>query len=497
LDPPFFNGFHHPPRLSGVLPVISENLVYVIYTSGSTGKPKGVQVNHFNVTRLFAATDPWYRFNKHDVWVLFHSFAFDFSVWEMWGALLYGGRLIAVPYWVTRSPTAFYDLLAREGVTVLNQTPSSFHQLIQVEEGLDAVKPLALRLVIFGGEALELQSLKPWLERHGDKSPQLVNMYGITETTVHVTYHPITMADLNSTASVIGCPIPDLQVYILDQHLQPVPIGVPGELHIAGAGLAWGYLNRSELTRERFIPNPFSDKPGAGLYKTGDLARYLPSGDIEYLGRIDHQVKIRGFRIELGEIEAILSQHQQVRDVVVIAREDQAGNKRLVAYIVPALGQVVTVKELLQYLRTRLPDYMVPQHFVELQALPVTPNGKIDRRALPAPEYDSAVSGQDYIAPRTPTEIALANIWTTVLGRKCIGAQDSFFDIGGHSLLAIQVVSRVRNALQVELPVWVLFEAPILGALAERIEALRYGYMQKAAMGVSNVASEDREQIEL
>ena len=314
-----------------------ENLTYIIYTSGSTGKPKGVLVNHANVVRLFAATDSWYHFNPQDVWTLFHSYAFDFSVWEMWGALLYGGRLIIVPYLVTRSPESFLKLLCQEKVTILNQTPTAFRQLIQAEQATD--NDLSLRLVIFGGESLEINSLQPWFDRHGDQFPQLVNMYGITETTVHVTYRPLSMADVNSTASVIGRPLPDLQVYLLDQYLQPVPVEVPGEMYVGGAGVTRGYLNRPELTTERFIPSLFENSnpqpPTPKLYKTGDLARYLPDGNIEYLGRIDNQVKIRGFRIELGEIEAVIGQNEDVQSACVIAREDNPGDKRLVAYVVP------------------------------------------------------------------------------------------------------------------------------------------------------------------
>ncbi|HEY2329664.1 MAG TPA: amino acid adenylation domain-containing protein [Verrucomicrobiae bacterium] len=310
-----------------------DNLAYVIYTSGSTGQPKGVMVTHRNVTRLFAATQPWYRFNERDVWTLFHSVAFDFSVWEIWGALLYGGRLVVVPYLMSRSPEAFIELLKREQVTVLNQTPSAFRQLIQAEQNAGQSHELALRLVIFGGEALEMRSLQPWFERHGDAQPQLVNMYGITETTVHVTYRPLTVGDLDS-GSVIGTPIPDLEIYILDAHRQPVPIGVPGEIHVGGAGVARGYLNRPELTAEKFIPNLFNKNSDAYLYKTGDLARWLPDGDIEYLGRADDQVKIRGHRIELGEIESVLVWHPAVRECVVLAREDAPGDNRLVGYVV-------------------------------------------------------------------------------------------------------------------------------------------------------------------
>ncbi|HJX29557.1 MAG TPA: amino acid adenylation domain-containing protein, partial [Thermoanaerobaculia bacterium] len=296
---------------------------YVIYTSGSTGRPKGVLVTHANVTRLFAATDPWYGFSADDVWTLFHSYAFDFSVWELWGPLLHGGRLVIVPYWVSRSPEAFFRLLVTERVTVLNQTPSAFRQLIWADDGSP---DLALRWVIFGGEALELASLAPWFDRHGDERPRLVNMYGITETTVHVTYRPITLVDLKSPGNgPVGVPIPDLTVHLLGPHGELVPVGVPGEIHVGGAGVARGYLGRPGLTAERFVPDPFTGEPGARLYRSGDLAKRRPDGDLEYLGRIDHQVKIRGFRIELGEIEAALLTHPQVLETVVMARQESDG----------------------------------------------------------------------------------------------------------------------------------------------------------------------------
>ncbi len=305
---------------------------YVIYTSGSTGRPKGVVISHASVHRLFTATEPWFGFGADDVWTLFHSYAFDFSVWEIWGALLHGGRLVVVPYWESRSPEGFYRLLREERVTVLNQTPSAFRQLLWAEEAAlgDAPPDLALRWVIFGGEALEPASLAPWFARHGDERPRLINMYGITETTVHVTYRPVRAADL-AAGSLIGEPIPDLAVHLLDARLQPVPIGAPGEIHVGGAGLAQGYLGRPDLTAERFVPDPFSGQPGARLYRSGDLARRLPNGDLEYLGRIDQQVKIRGFRIELGEIEAVLAVQPGVREAVVLAREE--GERRLVAYL--------------------------------------------------------------------------------------------------------------------------------------------------------------------
>jgi amino acid adenylation domain-containing protein len=320
-----------------------QDIAYVIYTSGSTGRPKGVLISHHNVVRLFKSTEPSFSFNESDVWTLFHSYAFDFSVWEIWGALCYGGKLIVVPYWVSRSPEAFYQLLCSHRVTVLNQTPSAFRQLIQAEESLPR-SDLRLRLVIFGGEALEPQTLLPWFKRHGDQDPELINMYGITETTVHVTYRPIMLNDVKDfSGSVIGRPLADLQVYILDANMQPVPAGVPGEMYVGGAGLSIGYLNRPDLTASRFIPNPFGQAPGSRLYKTGDVARYLGDGDLQYLGRCDNQVKLRGFRIELGEIETTLSQHELVHDAVVLVREDEPGDQRLVAYIVPEVSDLTKV----------------------------------------------------------------------------------------------------------------------------------------------------------
>src|SRR5205807_430595 len=285
------------------LGVSGEQLAYVIYTSGSSGEPKGMMITHGNVGRLFAATAEQFDFSEQDVWTLFHSYGFDFSVWEMWGALLHGGRVVVVPYWVSRSPEGMLELLRQERVSVLNQTPSAFRQLQEAEAAGGEGAELALRAVIFGGEALELPSLSGWFERHGEERPQLVNMYGIPETTVRVTYRRLGAADAEAGGgSVIGRGIGDLQVYVLDEQLQPVPVGVAGEMYIGGAGVGRGYLNRLGLTAARFVPHLYSDRGGERLYRSGDLARYLPDGDLEYLGRIDQQVKIRGHRIELGEI---------------------------------------------------------------------------------------------------------------------------------------------------------------------------------------------------
>jgi len=445
----------------------ADNLAYVIYTSGSTGKPKGVQITHRNVTRLFSATDDWYHFDANDVWTLFHSYAFDFSVWELWGALLYGGRLVVVPYSVSRSPSAFHDLLYREQVTVLNQTPSAFRQLIAADEQSGRARALALRLVIFGGEMLDLEGLRPWFARHGDQHPRLVNMYGITETTVHVTYRLLVAADLDEApGSVIGRPIPDLQVYVLDQHLEPVPIGVPGELYVGGAGLARGYLNRPELTAARFIRHPFIDESGRRLYRSGDVARVLADGSFEYLGRIDDQVKIRGFRIELGEVQATLSQHPAVQEAVVIAREDTPGDKRLVAYLVMRPGHAPSNTELRAYVKERLPEYMSPSAFVALRALPLTTNGKVDRRALPAPSAIRQLGEEPPAPPMLPVHRQLIQIWEELLDVRPIGIQDDFFDLGGHSLLAARMVDQIGSAFGKRIPISTLFTGATIEHLA-------------------------------
>jgi amino acid adenylation domain-containing protein len=497
----------HQSKENPISEVTPDNLAYIIYTSGSTGKPKGVLVNHYNVVRLFEGTEQWYGFDENDVWTLFHSYAFDFSVWELWGALIYGGRLVVIPYQASRSPEAFYKLLLREQVTVLNQTPSAFRQLIQAEEaifgeGAAIVVTTSLRYVIFGGEALELQSLRPWFERHGDQKPQLVNMYGITETTVHVTYRPISLDDLANVGekSVIGHPIPDLELYILDQNRQPVPIGVTGEMYVGGAGVSLGYLNRPELTEDRFIRHPFSDNKNARLYKSGDLARFLTNKayadagrDVEYQGRIDHQVKIRGFRIELGEIEATLAQHQAVQEVAVIAQENPAGGgKRLLAYLVLKQPSAPTISEWHSVLSQTLPDYMVPAAFIVLDKFPLTNNGKLDYRALPQPESERPTLRNHYARPRTPTEQAMAQIWQAALLVNNVGVDDSFFELGGNSILAVRVIGQLRQHFNSDLPIHKLFELPTIRTLAEHIDAKQQALQRLA--GQTRSAFEERAQ---
>ncbi|MBI8262928.1 pyoverdine non-ribosomal peptide synthetase PvdD [Pseudomonas aeruginosa] len=473
---------------SDPLPTLSaDNLAYVIYTSGSTGKPKGTLLTHRNALRLFSATEAWFGFDERDVWTLFHSYAFDFSVWEIFGALLYGGRLVIVPQWVSRSPEDFYRLLCREGVTVLNQTPSAFKQLMAVACSADmATQQPALRYVIFGGEALDLQSLRPWFQRFGDRQPQLVNMYGITETTVHVTYRPVSEADLEGgLVSPIGGTIPDLSWYILDRDLNPVPRGAVGELYIGRAGLARGYLRRPGLSATRFVPNPFPGGAGERLYRTGDLARFQADGNIEYIGRIDHQVKVRGFRIELGEIEAALAGLAGVRDAVVLAH-DGVGGTQLAGYVVADSAEdAERLRESLrESLKRHLPDYMVPAHLMLLERMPLTVNGKLDRQALPQP--DASLSQQAYRAPGSELEQRIAAIWSEILGVERVGLDDNFFELGGHSLLATRVISRVRQEQQLDASLKTLFERPVLEAFAQGLE--------RTTDAVSTIPLADRQQ---
>jgi amino acid adenylation domain-containing protein/non-ribosomal peptide synthase protein (TIGR01720 family) len=419
------------------------SLAYVIFTSGSTGQPKGVLVEHRNVVQLFAATAGTFEITDSDVWTLFHSYAFDFSVWEMWGALLHGGRLVIASYWQTRSPEAFLRLLRTERVTVLNQTPSAFWQLAQAEEQSEQPISPWLRLVIFGGEALELSRLQSWFARHGDY-PQLVNMYGITETTVHVTARPLVTEDAGLCGSVIGDALPHLTLHVLDPAMNPAPVGVPGEIYVGGTGVSRGYHAHPDLTAARFVPDPFSNEPGARLYRSGDRARRLPNGELQYHGRGDKQVKLRGYRIETGEIEAALAAHPTISRAVVTLRSDNGRPPALVAHVVPRHHTLPPIEELRGALARRLPAHMIPAHFVFLEALPLTRNGKIDHAALPAPELAQRAAS-DGIAPRNRQEQDLAEIFAEVLGVESVGMQDGFFALGGDSIRSIQLCSQARQ----------------------------------------------------
>ncbi|MCW5609010.1 MAG: amino acid adenylation domain-containing protein, partial [Nitrosomonas sp.] len=477
----------NPPNLCR-----TQNLAYVIYTSGSTGKPKGALATHENVLRLFENTQDKFGFDKHDVWTLFHSCAFDFSVWELWGALIYGGKLVVVPYWISRSPEAFYRLLCEHSVTVLNQTPSAFRSLthIAISENDGEQRRDALRLVIFGGEALELESLKPWFERFGYRQPQLVNMYGITETTVHVTYFPLHSDVLGkSLGSPIGRPIEDLQVYVLDAHYNLQPAGVPGELYVGGAGLVRGYLSRANLTAERFVPNPFNVQSGQRLYRTGDLARYRADGTIEYLGRIDQQVKIRGFRIELGEIEAALLQHEQVKETTVVVREDNPGDKYLVGYVVG--DEATEIDAIRAHLKSCLPEYMIPSAFVLLDKLPLTTNGKVDRKALPAPNISDQLA-HGYVAPRNSAEEILAWVWVQILAVDHVGIDDNFFELGGDSIRSVQVVGLAKEKA-LFFSVEQLYRNPTIRELAQSVaKHAQPDHITRTLMPFDLVAFEDK-----
>ncbi|MBT9315784.1 non-ribosomal peptide synthetase [Leptothoe spongobia] len=443
---------------------------YIIYTSGSTGKPKGVLASHGNVMRLLAATEQWFQFNERDVWCLFHSIAFDFAVWEMYGALLHGGQLVVVSHATSRAPDTFHQLLCKHKVTVLCQTPSAFQQLMLADARWVGEAELCLRYIIFGGEALEPSALQPWVERHGDQTPALINMYGITETTVHVTYRPIRLADIESgETSCIGRPIPDLEMRLLDQYQQPVPIGIPGEIHVGGGGLTLGYVNLPELTAERFVAHPLVSDSGRRLYRSGDLGRYLPNGDIQYLGRIDHQVKIRGFRIELGEIERVLVDHPAVRDAIVICHPENKTNTCLWAYVV-ANEKDISHNHLRAFLSSRLPDYMLPAGFIVLTTLPITAHGKIDRKALPPPTPEQRLSATDGELPRTAYEQHLCQLWANHLRLDHVGVNDDFFSLGGHSLLAVALCLDIQQHFSLSLET----NGQLLRALLEYPDVKRY-----------------------
>ncbi|WP_436740141.1 amino acid adenylation domain-containing protein [Streptomyces sp. BBFR102] len=439
---------------------------YVIYTSGSTGRPKGVLVTHGNVLRLFGETEHWYGFGDQDVWSLFHSFAFDFSVWELWGALLYGGRLVVVPYWVSRSVEDFADLVVSEGVTVLNQTPSAFGQVKQALMARAGREDVSLRYVVFGGEALDFASLADWFAHFGDARPRLVNMYGITETTVHVTYRPVTAADTRAPGSLIGEPVPDLGLHLLDGLGQPVPTGTPGEIVVTGGGVARGYLGRPEENAERFVELDLGHGP-TRAYRSGDLARRLPGGELEYLGRGDAQVKIQGYRIETGDIEAALTAHPGVDSSLVVAFTRRTGGKALAAYHLPVPGGRVDPAELRAHLVERLPGHMVPSFLIAVERWPLTVNGKTDRRALPDPEEHLTATAQEYTAPRDATEARLAAVWQEVLGVERVGIDATYHGLGGDSLQGIRLVGALRRA-GFEVPLHDLFRVQTIRALTDQ-----------------------------
>ncbi|MEH2059373.1 MAG: non-ribosomal peptide synthase/polyketide synthase [Nostoc sp.] len=453
--------------------VKADNLAYVMYTSGSTGQPKGVSIVHQSVVRLVKETN-YVSISASDVIAQASNHAFDAATFEIWGALLNGARLVGVSKDLVLSPTDFADFLRSQSISVLFLTTALFNQIAQeVPSAFNS-----LRHLLFGGEAVDPKWVKEVLN---NGAPQrLLHVYGPTENTTFSSWYLVRDVPEGATTIPIGQPISNTQIYLLDSQLQPVGIGVPGEIYIGGDGLARDYLNRTGLTQEKFILNPFSSDPHSRLYKTGDKARYLSDGNIEYLGRIDNQVKIRGLRIELGEIEAVLSQHNDVQVSCVIVREDTRGDKRLVAYIVTHQNCQPQIGEIRQFLKTKLPDYMMPNAFVILESLPLTPNGKVDRRALPKPELDTILL-EKYVAPRTPIEEMLALLWAQILKVEQVGIHDNFFELGGHSLLATQLVSRIRSSFKLELPLRELFARATVAELAQSVEQLQQQDIELAA----------------
>ena len=440
----------------------ARNAAYVIYTSGSTGQPKGVVVEHRGLSNTLTWLTDILELSAEDRCLLKTPITFDAAGREIFPTLIAGASLVIAEANGHRDSRYLAEIIRNQRVSIFHCVPSLLRLLME-EPALDGA--VALRAVMCGGEASPPQVVMRFQRRSGAK---LYNVYGPTEAIIDSTYWLCDGVEAHSTIP-IGRPIPNARMYILDEALRPLPLGVPGNLYIGGVGLARGYLNRPELTAEKFVPNPFSEEPGARLYKTGDLARYLPDGNIEFLGRVDHQVKIRGFRIELGEIEAALDHHPAVREAVVLAPEDAPGERRLVAYVVADREPLPTTTDLRSFLKEKLPEHMVPALFVLLDALPLMPNGKVDRGALPAPDRTRPELDKAFVAPRTPTEELLSEIWAQVLDIERVGIYDNFFDLGGHSLLATQVVSRIREAFQVELPLRRIFEVPTVAGLAESI----------------------------
>jgi amino acid adenylation domain-containing protein len=439
--------------------VTGEQLAYVIYTSGTTGRPKGVQITHRAAVNLLASLARVPGLGPQDTMFAVSTLTFDVATFELLLPLIVGARVAIAPREIAMDGRLLSAALARSGATAMHATPATWRML--VESGWTGAPMLK---AMSGGEALPATLATELLAR----CTELWDLYGPTETTMSSAAAPVRAG----VPLWLGNLIANTRLYLLDRYLMPVPIGVPGELYIAGTGLARGYLRRPGLTAHRFQPDPFSEVPGARMYRTGDLMRRRPDGGLEFLGRTDHQVKLRGFRIELGEIETVLAQHPAVRQVVVLAREDRPGDKRLVAYILPAAGEAPVVGELRDYLRQKLPEYMVPSGFVLLNGFPRTSSGKVDRSALPAPDRQSAQAPSTYVAPRSAVERLLAGICTEVLGVERVGAHDDFFGLGGHSLLATRVIARLETALGVELPVRLLFEAPTIAGLAQRIVAM-------------------------
>ena len=443
-----------------------ENLAYCIYTSGSTGRPKGALIEHRQVVRLMETSHSPFDFGPTDVWSCFHSACFDFSVWEMYGALLFGGRLVMVDTETAQDPDLFADLVIEQGITILNQTPSSFRQVdaALARKGYPAI---AVRQVIFGGEALAPLYLRDFNQAY--PAAELINMYGITETTVHVTYHLVTADDIAQNRPIIGRPLPTTTTLVLDRNRRLLPLGVAGEICVGGEGLARGYLNRRDLTQEKFIGHPYQS--GARLYCSGDRGAVQPDGTLLHLGRTDDQVQVRGFRVELGEIRTCLLQHPAVSAAEVTARPQADLSIMLTAYLV--CHDKIDTTMLRQHVAETLPNYMIPGAFVLLDTLPLTPNGKVDRDALPDPTESLRPTGPDFSAPANEIETFVAQTFVALLSAPQVGRDHHFFELGGHSLLAAQLVSRIRAEYQIELPLKHVFTSPTVAALAAVIDQYR------------------------
>ncbi|MGS2805806.1 amino acid adenylation domain-containing protein [Nocardia sp. MW-W600-9] len=451
-------------RLAGVTDGVihAANVAYVIYTSGTTGTPKGVAVEHRNVVALLDRTRRVLSTRSTDVWALFHSTAFDFSVWELWGALTTGAVLVVVDQDTARSPEQLRELLVREQVSILGQTPSAFAGLDDADaRATDS--PLALRRIVFGGEALDPRRLTAWRARHGASGPELVNMFGITETTVHVTHTTRTDSAAERAGSPVGRPLDGLTVHVLDDRLRPVPTGVIGEIYVGGAQVTRGYLHRPGLTATRYVANPAA--AGGILYRSGDLGRWTRAGTLEHFGRADRQVKIRGYRIEPAEVEVALLECPRIGAAVVVVRDDPATGHQLIGYVVPGGGERVSGSEVRAQLRDRLPEHQIPAAVVVIDSLPLTANGKLDLAALPSPAFGSAA----YHAPAGAVEQCVAAVFAELLGRDRVGADDSFFDLGGNSMVATRVVARLRTELATDIALLWLFTDPTPAGLARRI----------------------------
>jgi amino acid adenylation domain-containing protein len=470
--------------------VTAEHLAYLMYTSGSTGLPKGTSVCQRNVVRLVMNTN-YLEGGPEETFLQFAPLAFDASTFELWGSLLHGAKLVIAP----PHQLALEELghcLQEHGISTLWLTAALFHQM--VDNQLEALR--GVRQLLAGGDVLSVlhvQGVVANLREDG----RLINGYGPTENTTFTCCHIMTSESSVETAVPIGRPIANTQVYVLDRYLEPVPVGVYGELHIGGDGLARNYLQRPALTAEKWVPHPFSHEPGARLYRTGDVVRYRSDGVMEFKGRRDHQVKMRGYRIELGEIEAVLTQHPGVgvQESVVLVREDEPGDKRLVGYVVSSQGPAPTVLELREFLQARLPEYMVPGVFLVLQAFPLTSNGKIDRKRLPIPERGRGGLETEFIAPQTPIQIELAEIWREVLKVEQVGVHDNFFELGGHSLLATQVVSRIKHAFSVEVTVRQFFEMPTIALIAGTLKFVLDS--DKPNSEISNLSGEEYTEVKL